>query len=124
MIALLKRFWMYFAHTIKLSFNGDTVTVTCSCGWMCRADGKEKWSDASHATEIHLGNIKSVEDCPICRKRDLEPIETIAEREFPDEVAWLRRNKDKFVPHIDSDRTVGPTDWDRECQESGRLNRR
>ena len=58
MIALLKRFWMYFAHTIKLSSNGDTVTVTCSCGWMCRADGKEKWSDASHATEIHLGNIK------------------------------------------------------------------
>jgi hypothetical protein len=27
------------------------------------------------------------------------------------------------VPHIDSDRTVGKTDWDRECQESGRLNR-
>jgi hypothetical protein len=25
--------------------------------------------------------------------------------------------------HIDSDRTVGPSDWDRECQESGRLNR-
>lgn len=26
-------------------------------------------------------------------------------------------------PHIDSDRTLGPSDWDRECQESGRLNR-
>jgi hypothetical protein len=53
----------------------------------------------------------------------LEPVETIAEREFPEEVAWLRRNKDSLVPHIDSDRTVGKTDWDRECQESGRLNR-
>ena len=27
------------------------------------------------------------------------------------------------VPHIDSDRRRGPSDWDRECQESGRLNR-
>jgi len=27
------------------------------------------------------------------------------------------------VQHIDSDRTIGPSDWDRECQESGRLNR-
>ena len=25
--------------------------------------------------------------------------------------------------HIDSDRHRGPSDWDRECQESGRLNR-
>lgn len=29
----------------------------------------------------------------------------------------------RFVPHIDSDRMRGPSDWDRECQESGRLNR-
>jgi hypothetical protein len=54
---------------------------------------------------------------------DLESVEDIAEREFPEEVAWLRRNKDSLVPHIDSDRTIGQTDWDRECQESGRLNR-
>jgi len=27
------------------------------------------------------------------------------------------------APHIDSDRLVGKTDWDEECQESGRLNR-
>ena len=26
-------------------------------------------------------------------------------------------------PHIDSDRMRGPSDWDRECQESRRLNR-
>ena len=26
-------------------------------------------------------------------------------------------------PHIDSDRYRGPSDWDRECQESRRLNR-
>ena len=25
--------------------------------------------------------------------------------------------------HIDADRRRGPSDWDRECQESGRLNR-
>jgi hypothetical protein len=53
----------------------------------------------------------------------LESVEDIAERTFPEEVAWLRRNKYSLVPHIDSDRTVGKTDWDRECQESGRLNR-
>jgi len=27
------------------------------------------------------------------------------------------------TPHIDSDRLRGPSDWDRECQESRRLNR-
>jgi hypothetical protein len=27
------------------------------------------------------------------------------------------------TPHIDSDRRRGPSDWDRECQESRRLNR-
>jgi hypothetical protein len=27
------------------------------------------------------------------------------------------------VQHIDADRTRGPSDWDRECQESRRLNR-
>lgn len=27
-------------------------------------------------------------------------------------------------PHIDSDRTLGKTSWDKECQESGRLNKR
>jgi hypothetical protein len=122
MISLLKRFWMYFAHTIKLSSNEDTVTVTCSCGWMCRTDGKEKWSDASHATEIHLGNIKSVDDCPLCKKSDLESVEDIAERTFPEEVAEIRQNS---APHIDSDRYIGgKSAWDKECQESGRLNRR
>lgn len=34
-----------------------------------------------------------------------------------------RGGKNIFAPHIDSDRTLGPTDWDRECQESKRLNR-
>jgi len=71
------------------------------------------------------------ENCPFClgsgtpkiEDKGLESVEDIAERTFPEEVAWLRRNKDSLVPHIDSDRTVGKTDWDRECQESGRLNR-
>lgn len=30
----------------------------------------------------------------------------------------------KRTLHIDSDRTLGKTDWDKECQESGRLNKR
>jgi hypothetical protein len=28
-----------------------------------------------------------------------------------------------YTPHIDADRMRGPSDWDRECQESRRLNR-
>ena len=28
-----------------------------------------------------------------------------------------------YPQHIDADRTLGPSDWDRECQESRRLNR-
>ena len=47
---------------------------------------------------------------------DLEPIRTIAERTFPAEVQEIRQ-------HIDSDRLRGKTDWDKECQESRRLNR-
>ena len=35
----------------------------------------------------------------------------------------INRPSTQPYPHIDSDRTVGPSDWDRECQESGRLNR-
>ena len=112
---------MYFTNTINLSHDEDTVIVTCSCGWMSRCDGDEKWSDACHATEIHLGNIESVEDCPLCREKDLESVASIAERTFPKEVAEIRQNP---VPHIDSDRTIGgKSDWDKECQESGRLNR-
>ena len=34
-----------------------------------------------------------------------------------------RPSTQPYPQHIDSDRTVGPSDWDRECQESGRLNR-
>jgi hypothetical protein len=49
---------------------------------------------------------------------DLEPIRTIAERVFPEEIAEIRQTQ-----HIDSDRMRGKTDWDRECQESGRLNK-
>jgi hypothetical protein len=52
---------------------------------------------------------------------DLEPVRTIAEREFPEEVEEIRNRP---VQHIDADRTLGKTDWDRECQESRRLNRR
>ena len=49
---------------------------------------------------------------------DMEPIVSIAERTFSDEVAEIRGQ------HIDSDRYQGKTEWDQECQESGRLNRR
>jgi len=79
------------------------------CGWTIRCDGPEMWSEASHATELHLGSIDSVKDCPICAK-------------FPEEVAWMR--KQKLGQHIDADRIIGKTAWDEECQESGRLNRR
>lgn len=34
-----------------------------------------------------------------------------------------RPSTQPYPPHIDSDRHRGPSDWDRECQESGRLNR-
>lgn len=52
---------------------------------------------------------------------ELESVGSIAERVFPAEVAELRQSRGQ---HIDADRTLGPTDWDRECQESGRLNKR
>lgn len=51
-----------------------------------------------------------------CPRSDLEPIASIAERTFSAEVREIRQ-------HIDSDRLRGKTDWDRECQESRRLNR-
>ena len=31
--------------------------------------------------------------------------------------------REPLPQHIDADRTLGPSDWDRECQESRRLNR-
>jgi hypothetical protein len=35
----------------------------------------------------------------------------------------INRPSTQPYPHIDSDRRRGPSDWDRECQESRRLNR-
>ena len=35
----------------------------------------------------------------------------------------INRPSTQPYPHIDSDRYRGPSDWDRECQESRRLNR-
>ena len=35
----------------------------------------------------------------------------------------INRPSTQPYPHIDSDRHRGPSDWDRECQESRRLNR-
>ena len=34
-----------------------------------------------------------------------------------------RPSTQPYPQHIDSDRTLGPSDWDRECRESRRLNR-
>jgi hypothetical protein len=58
-------------------------------------------------------------ECPRANgEDDLEPVASIAERVFPDAVAEIR------AQHIDSDCLRGKSDWDRECQESRRLNRR
>ncbi|CAN5951035.1 unnamed protein product [Sphagnum jensenii] len=57
---------------------------------------------------------------PVNSNGCLESLASIAERVFPEEVKEIQRP----APHIDSDRMIGPTDWDRECQESGRLNKR
>lgn len=55
-------------------------------------------------------------ECPV---EDLESVASIAERVFPDAVKEIR------TQHIDSDRyRGGKLDWDRECQESRRMNRR
>jgi hypothetical protein len=54
-------------------------------------------------------------------KSELESIASIAKRFMRKEVEEIQSRP---APHIDSDRMLGPTDWDRECQESGRLNRR
>ncbi len=41
-----------------------------------------------------------------------------------DEDAAEQEACERAVQHIDSDRYRGPSDWDRECQESRKLNRR
>ncbi len=40
-----------------------------------------------------------------------------------DDCRCLQYVPQPLQPHIDSDRTLSPSDWDRECQESARLNR-
>lgn len=72
---ILKRFLAFlsrkiYPHKLKLHSDYNTVTVVCSCGWLFRCDGSEMWSEASHATDLHLGKIKDVKDCPICRGRN------------------------------------------------------
>lgn len=58
-------------------------------------------------------------ECPRATVEDMESVASIAERVFPDTVQEIR------TQHIDSDRyRGGKSNWDRECQESRRLNRR
>jgi hypothetical protein len=56
---------------------------------------------------------------------------SLPRQEAQDELEAALRNLNPPAPdvavvdwqHIDSDRHRGPSDWDRECQESRRLNR-
>jgi hypothetical protein len=61
---LLKRIWMTISHRPRLTSNDDTVMVHCSCGWLVRCDGDEKWSDAYHAWNNHIG----IMECSVCKR--------------------------------------------------------
>jgi hypothetical protein len=86
---------------VKYRICDDPFCPTC-------AEGRR--IDADYASKYPIGDLESVED--------------IAERTFPEEVAWLRKNKDNLMPHIDSDRTVDKTERNREGQKSGWMNRK
>lgn len=77
----------------------------------------KKKSKREETPEIHGMNSS-------CYVRELEPVKSIAERVFPEEAAAIKKDKPKIIYDINDDRNFGPSDWDRECQESARLNGR
>jgi hypothetical protein len=75
-------------------------TIYCSCGWKWKTDSQAQfYAEFENRIDEHMEPVYN----PIITQSSIQP--------YP------------LVQHIDADRTRGASDWDRECQESGRLNR-